>query len=57
MQTQAAGFRADLQGRDDLVVPTIQGPNARAHSSELVSPVHVVLTRGLKPFRDYAEGD
>ncbi len=57
MQAQAAGFKVDLQERGDLAMLAIQGPNARVHSSELVSPARAALIRELKPFQGRAEGD
>ena len=51
MQAQAAGFKVDLQERGDLAMLAIQGPNARVHSSELVSPARAALIRELKPFQ------
>lgn len=47
MRAQAAGFKVDLQERGDLAMLAIQGPNARVHSSELVSPARAALIREL----------
>ncbi|MCD1607324.1 glycine cleavage system aminomethyltransferase GcvT [Stutzerimonas kunmingensis] len=57
MQTQAAGFAVEVRERPELAMLAIQGPHARARTSELVSQARAGLIHDLKPFQGMADGD
>ncbi|AYC34749.1 glycine cleavage system aminomethyltransferase GcvT [Pseudomonas cavernae] len=57
MQAQSAGFAVELRERGELAMLAIQGPQARAKTSELVSAARAALIAELKPFQGVAEGD
>lgn len=57
MQAQAAGFAVEVSERPELAMLAIQGPHARARTSELVSQARAGLIHDLKPFQGMADGD
>ncbi|WP_375665516.1 glycine cleavage system aminomethyltransferase GcvT [Stutzerimonas kunmingensis] len=57
MQAQAAGFAVEVRERAELAMLAIQGPHARARTSELVSQARAGLIHDLKPFQGMADGD
>ncbi len=57
MQAQAAGFAVEVRERPELAMLAIQGPHARARTSELVSQARAGLIHDLKPFQGMADGD
>ncbi len=57
MQTQAEGFAVEVKERPELAMLAIQGPHARARTSELVSQARAGLIHDLKPFQGMADGD
>ncbi|MEZ3133767.1 glycine cleavage system aminomethyltransferase GcvT [Stutzerimonas kunmingensis] len=57
MQAQAAGFAVEVRARPELAMLAIQGPHARARTSELVSQARAGLIHDLKPFQGMADGD
>lgn len=57
MQAQAAGFAVEVRERLELAMLAIQGPHARARTSELVSQARAGLIHDLKPFQGMADGD
>ena len=57
MQAQAAGFAVEVRERPELAKLAIQGPHARARTSELVSQARAGLIHDLKPFQGMADGD
>lgn len=57
MQAQAAGFAVEVRERLELAMLAIQGPHARARTSELVSQARAGLIQDLKPFQGMADGD
>jgi len=57
MQAQAAGFSVEVRERPELAMLAIQGPHARARTSELVSQARAGLIHDLKPFQGMADGD
>ncbi len=57
MQAQAAGFAVEVRERPELAMLPIQGPLARARTSELVSQARAGLIHDLKPFQGMADGD
>ena len=57
MQAQAAGFAVEVSERPELAMLAIQGPYARARTSEVVSQARAGLIHDLKPFQGMADGD
>lgn len=57
MQAQTAGFAVEVRERPELAMLAIQGPHARARTSELVSQARAGLIHDLKPFQGMADGD
>jgi len=57
MQAQAVGFAVEVRERPELAMLAIQGPHARARTSELVSQARAGLIHDLKPFQGMADGD
>ncbi len=57
MHAQAAGFAVEVRERPELAMLAIQGPHARARTSELVSQARAGLIHDLKPFQGMADGD
>ena len=57
MQSQAEGFAVSIEERPELAMLAIQGPHARARTSELVSQARATLIHDLKPFQGMASGD
>lgn len=57
MQEQAVGFAVEVRERPELAMLAIQGPHARARTSELVSQARAGLIHDLKPFQGMADGD
>ncbi|KIZ36326.1 glycine cleavage system aminomethyltransferase GcvT [Stutzerimonas stutzeri] len=57
MRAQAAGFAVEVRERPELAMLAIQGPHARARTSELVSQARAGLIHDLKPFQGMADGD
>jgi len=57
MQAQAEGFAVSIEERPELAMLAIQGPHARARTSELVSQARATLIHDLKPFQGMASGD
>ncbi|WP_439860555.1 glycine cleavage system aminomethyltransferase GcvT [Pseudomonas sp. MBLB4136] len=57
MRLQGAGFAVELDERAELALLAIQGPRARAKTSELVTQARAALIHELKPFQGLAEGD
>ncbi|WP_313227431.1 glycine cleavage system aminomethyltransferase GcvT [Stutzerimonas chloritidismutans] len=57
MQAQAAGFAVEVRERPELAMLAIQGPHARARTSELVSQARAGLIHDLKPFQGMADCD
>ncbi len=57
MQAQTVGFAVEVRERPELAMLAIQGPHARARTSELVSQARAGLIHDLKPFQGMADGD
>lgn len=57
MQAQAEGFAVSIEERPELAMLAIQGPHARARTSELVSQARATLIHDLKAFQGMASGD
>ncbi|MBU2012010.1 MAG: glycine cleavage system aminomethyltransferase GcvT [Gammaproteobacteria bacterium] len=57
MQAQAVGFAVEVRERPWMAMLAIQGPHARARTSELVSQARAGLIHDLKPFQGMADGD
>ncbi|MDH1264509.1 glycine cleavage system aminomethyltransferase GcvT [Pseudomonas sp. GD03944] len=57
MRLQSVDFAVDLQERKTLAMLAVQGPQARAKVSELVTQARAALIHELKPFQGLPEGD
>ncbi len=57
MQSHTSGFEVTLRERQELAMLAIQGPHARAKTSELVAPVRAALISELKVFQGLPDGD
>ncbi|MGE8361723.1 glycine cleavage system aminomethyltransferase GcvT [Pseudomonas sp.] len=57
MRLQSVDFDVDLQERKTLAMLAVQGPQARAKVSELVTQARAALIHELKPFQGLPEGD
>lgn len=56
MRAQSTDFAVELHERSDLAMFAIQGPKARAKTSELVSQARASLIHELKPFQGLPDG-
>jgi aminomethyltransferase len=57
MRLQSVDFDVQLQGRAELAMLAIQGPQARCKTAELVSQSRATLIQRLKPFEGQPDGD
>ncbi|UUD62765.1 glycine cleavage system aminomethyltransferase GcvT [Pseudomonas seleniipraecipitans] len=57
MRAQSGDFVVELRERSDLAMFAIQGPKARAKTTELVSQSRAKLIHDLAPFQGLADGE
>ena len=57
MRAHSTAFGVELRERSDLAMFAIQGPKARAKTSELVSQARASLIHELKPFQGLPDGE